>query len=57
MKKNAELQIGSKGIELVTHRRLHSSFDWFFQSMMLFTLHTFAIDEAEDGRKKATVRI
>ena len=51
-KKNAALQIGSKGIELVTQRRLHSSFDWFFQSMMLFTLHTFAIDEAEDGRSQ-----
>ena len=56
-KKNAALQIGSKGIELVTHCRLLSSFDWFFQSMMLFTLHTFAIDEAEDGREKPTVRI
>ena len=47
-KKHAALQIGSKGIELVTHRRLQSSFDWFLQSMLLFTLHTFAIDE--DGR-------
>ena len=44
------LQIGSKGIELVTHqsRRLRSSFGWFLQSILLFTLHTFVIDE--DGR-------
>ena len=49
MKKNAALQIDSEGIELVTHRHLHGSFDWFSQRMLLFTLHTFEIDEP-DGR-------
>ena len=43
--KNAALQMDSEGIELVTHRHLHGSFDWFSQRMLLFTLHTFAIDE------------
>ena len=49
VKKNAALQIDSEGIELVTHRHLHGSFDWFSQRMLLFTLHTFEIDEP-DGR-------
>ena len=44
-KKNAALQIGSEDIELVTHRHLHGSFDWFSQRMLFFTLHTFAIDK------------
>ena len=46
------LQVGSKGVELATYRRLHSSFDSRVVQveharalMQLFTLYTFGIDE------------